>query len=146
MEGLSAPQTWTSSCSLFFPFVCRKTNPLTRTGELCPSPTGTRQSTFNSPFHGLTISVLVPSRLGPSHCGQSAANETAADTRVNRREAIKRMVRPLTKVRRSLGAMKYGMSAANDSHSNLHRHFLLRRKPEDSVLSPQHRCAAPRRS
>src|SRR5262249_38334717 len=64
-----------SSCSASWPLTraWRNTVPPATTGELCPSPTGTRHSTFGSPFHGLTTSVAVPSRRGPSHCGQSSA-------------------------------------------------------------------------
>src|SRR5882724_13059445 len=40
-------------------------------GELWPSPASVRHNTFGSPFHGLMISDDVPSRFGPSHCGQS---------------------------------------------------------------------------
>src|SRR5262245_15483432 len=49
-------------------------------GELCASPTGLRQRTFGSPFHGATFSVEDPSRRGPSHCGQSSARASPANT------------------------------------------------------------------
>src|SRR5262249_31807592 len=63
---------------------CRKTSPPATTGELCPSPTGTRHTTRGSPVQGATISIHVPSRRGPRNCGQSSARAELATTNVTR--------------------------------------------------------------
>src|SRR5262249_49095763 len=69
-------------------FVCRNTVPEKTTGELCPSPTRARQTTFGAPVHGLTVSADEPSRLGPSHCGQSAATRSTAQSARSRRIGV----------------------------------------------------------
>src|SRR5947207_13803790 len=73
------------NCSSSLPatFECKKTLPPATTGEECPSPTVARQSTFGGADHGLMISLVVPSRFGPSHCGQSPAESALAQTSVN---------------------------------------------------------------
>src|SRR5262249_55469545 len=52
--------------------------PPATTGELKAWPTASRQSTLGGSFQAATCSVVLPSRFGPSHCGQSAARATTA--------------------------------------------------------------------
>src|SRR5262249_31601202 len=71
----------TSSWSLSLTLTWMNTLPSATTGEPWPSPSGARQRTLSSSFHGETFSGDEPSRLGPSHCGQSPAMAVAAMSR-----------------------------------------------------------------
>src|SRR5437867_2877772 len=73
-----------SSSFLSFTFENTYTLPSATTGELWPSPTGCFQSIVGVSFQGATVSWELPSRRGPSHCGQSAARTVAAKVKATK--------------------------------------------------------------
>src|SRR5262249_47534143 len=48
------------------------------TGQANPFSTGQRQATLGASFQGASFSAVLPSRRGPSHCGQSSARAAGA--------------------------------------------------------------------